>query len=659
MGIPGLTRHLRDYGEPVVLGGQDSAALSPHDRHAHLPRIASVAIDGPSLVFAVYLSLRSWKVHLSTAEGLSPLDAQPTCDEVSRGFVRYICSLVQAGVRVEKIYFDGALPISKRPVRLARLEKTRQAAQKFYQGHIDGVRSGSAGAGRLPLQIAPEQVFCPRATPSRYTAISLTEFIVAQVIEDLMQRWTSSELRKHLGSHAVPHDVGDVTTPVFADRTEMVCGEADTACAVHAKRTGASVLSQDSDLLLHDLGDGALVLLDSVSLSAAMPECPLSGDGDNGSSPTILAQAWRPAAIARRLGVDDIRRLGFEIFTNPSMGLLSLVHHCDLPLAQATRADEFLAFADEYTRADAAGSDALTCATPPHIRDPRIAELYFQLAQGEGCDPQFQDETGAANMYFPVLLEDCARSAAYAQGSDTRVAAYSILNLLSSTISAPAVTGRKRTGKVVEYMRRGQQIAAVDVQLLSSQDGIFESVQLLWSKIHCVQHAMSLYQMSGHAGNQQNQSGRHGTAAASMRYWKAFALCEVLTSDSTMHKSMLSNRGMPLATFLRAGSSTTTSSDSFSRTVQWRDLHLRAQMQASLYSVKIFKQLVGAALAMRSPATGIDVELAETVDTVMHHLRDLPPVQDTVITPIADRADAERLVDVVFSALGEERKAWR
>lgn len=60
-----------------------------------VPRIESVVIDGPSLVYLIYSRLLSWR-----DPALNILDAQPTCNEVSMGVVMYLLQLMCAGVRM-------------------------------------------------------------------------------------------------------------------------------------------------------------------------------------------------------------------------------------------------------------------------------------------------------------------------------------------------------------------------------------------------------------------------------------------------------------------------------------------------------------------------------------------------------------------------------
>jgi hypothetical protein len=90
MGIPYLTKHLLPYADSVLLGG------GPDDQKLdETPRVRSVVIDGPSLVYHVYYRLLAWMgpVH-------DVLDLQPTCNEVSRAVVTCLMELAREGIQM-------------------------------------------------------------------------------------------------------------------------------------------------------------------------------------------------------------------------------------------------------------------------------------------------------------------------------------------------------------------------------------------------------------------------------------------------------------------------------------------------------------------------------------------------------------------------------
>lgn len=86
MGISYLTRHLLPYAETISFGPRNNSEL---------PCQQNVVIDGPSLVYDVYHRLLT-NMH----PGCDILDVQPTCNEVSRGVVAFLCKLDSLGVEV-------------------------------------------------------------------------------------------------------------------------------------------------------------------------------------------------------------------------------------------------------------------------------------------------------------------------------------------------------------------------------------------------------------------------------------------------------------------------------------------------------------------------------------------------------------------------------
>lgn len=90
MGILYLTKHLLPHAECVLLGQEDD-----EDSAAALPRVRAVVIDGPSLVYHVYLRLLAWMDSNTDVR-----DVQPTCNEVSLGVVSFLLHLAQLGVQM-------------------------------------------------------------------------------------------------------------------------------------------------------------------------------------------------------------------------------------------------------------------------------------------------------------------------------------------------------------------------------------------------------------------------------------------------------------------------------------------------------------------------------------------------------------------------------
>jgi hypothetical protein len=110
-----------------------------------------------------------------------------------------------------------------------------------------------------------------------------------------------------------------------------VPGEADSYCTTMAKTTGAAVLSNDSDMVMYDLGsEGSLVLFDTLDII---------WDGDSNDyqelqNGILTAQRLCPVNIARRLGniiparKFSLLRLGFERARDPSASTGAIRSRC-------------------------------------------------------------------------------------------------------------------------------------------------------------------------------------------------------------------------------------------------------------------------------------------------------------------------------------------
>ncbi len=140
MGIPKLIQTLQPFAKRAIIGiNNPDAQLINNDATSMRPRVKSVVIDGPSLVYHVYQRLLCLKAgdranaksdNTPTHTELStryPLLFQPAYSDINQSVLAFINLLrCQHGIEVQKIYFDGALPASKREVRLMRLEDGRK-----------------------------------------------------------------------------------------------------------------------------------------------------------------------------------------------------------------------------------------------------------------------------------------------------------------------------------------------------------------------------------------------------------------------------------------------------------------------------------------------------------------------------------------------------
>ncbi|KAJ5162837.1 Small-subunit processome Utp21 [Penicillium coprophilum] len=542
MGIPHLTRHLLPYAENVLLDGREI--------DSELPRVEAVVIDGPSLVYHIYRRLLSWMDPSSDV-----LDYQPTCDEISRGVSSFLLQLTRLGVKIHKICFDGALPVSKREIRFSRIEKLRHRLELARRN--------------LSLPVTPKcrdvmptergQVWCSRGLPQRRKGLPENPFMVSAVFEDLRNRWNREQIRKEVDDDICC--LADTDYP-WAEITVMVPGEADVECASVAKLTGCAVLTDDSDLLLHDLGQhGAVLFLDSVQTSTGVWDP---------AEPDIRGLRICPHSLSGRLGISSVQWFAYELQRNVHMSFAELTR-ISKESSQATElSSEYLEFLREYQHETTDNEVVHGARQSLQPLDPRVSELFWQYEL-----PSIYCLGEQPHVYLGILNEDSSRRCAWEQGRTYRSLGYSLFNL-----SRPVTN---RFAAVHEFVRRGGRIVAEEITL--------SGTKTVASDMDLVRRRLA----TAHAAFDE------GLSAES--FWFLFALSDIYR-DGAGTTTIPS--GKELESFLTKGY--------MAQSTKWTDIHLLAQIQAALYSLRILKQLLDIA------ASGDDLNESSSL------LADLPPL---------------------------------
>ncbi|KAE8144347.1 XPG domain containing-domain-containing protein [Aspergillus avenaceus] len=517
MGIPRLRRHVNAFSEPVLL------ASEPHNKQTVIPHVQSVVIDGPSLVYHVFWRLMSW-----SDENLGFPGAQPTCDEVSCGVMTYLLLFTILGVKIERICFDGALPLEKRETRLSRLEKSRRKLELLRCKSQCYLR-----ARGCKHAVSFDNISHSRTLPVRHTNIPENPFIVPAVLEDLKNRWNKENIldvaRLTLGVQSI-----GVTGFPWANVAIMVPGEADIYCVCMAKQTGSSILTNDSDLLLYDLGaQGSVISLDSIEII-----------GYHGEQKEWQMKALRlsPTLVARRLGIPNMQHFAFQLKTDPNAGTAELVRRSK---NYSGDAPEYQLFIHQYQSETLDHQESMR-QTPQDL-DARVSELFCQYEL-----PQTYLSSNAPRMYLAILPEDHAKRCAWVEGRLYRKLAYSILNA-----SRP---DSERSEFVNEYTRRGGRIA-VDKIVLRDKKWIVEKTNMLVSRLKSIHNIL-------------------GGKALSPGYWIMFSLCELYCVDP----SHTFPDSAQLRRFFTVGH--------MGEKLEWSDIHFSAQIQSILYSLRILNQLL-------------------------------------------------------------------
>ncbi|KAJ5514884.1 Small-subunit processome Utp21 [Penicillium fimorum] len=542
MGIPHLTRHLLPYAENVLLDGREI--------ESELPRVEAVVIDGPSLTYHIYRRLLGWMDPSSDV-----LDYQPTCDEISRGVSSFLLQLTRLGVKIHKICFDGALPISKREIRFSRIEKLRHRLELARRNL--SLPATPKCRDVMPTKIG--QVWCSRGLPQRRKGLPENPFMVSAVFEDLRNRWNKEQIRKEIDDDI--SCLADTDYP-WAEITVMVPGEADVECASVAKLTGCAVLTDDSDLLLHNLGQhGAVLFLDSVQTS--------SGTWDP-AEPDIRGLRICPHSLSGRLGIPSVQWFAYELQRNVHMRFAELTRISQESSKATELSSEYLEFLREYQH-ETTDNDVVRGARQSlQPLDPRVSELFWQYEL-----PGIYSLDEQPHVYLGILNEDSSRRCAWEQGRTYRSLGYSFFNN-----SRPAAN---RFTAVHEFVRRGGRIVAEEITL-SGTKTVASDMDLVRKRLATAHAAFD-----------------GGLTAES--FWYLFALSDIYR-DGAGTTTVPS--GKELESFLTKGY--------MAQSTKWMDIHLLAQIQAGLYSLRILKQL----LDIAAPGE----ELVESSSL----LADLPPL---------------------------------
>ncbi|KAF1829042.1 hypothetical protein BDW02DRAFT_592894 [Decorospora gaudefroyi] len=189
MGIQGLARRLEPYATRY-----SSEQLEGY----------SAVVDGPALAY--YAHSLALVASASTAR-------IPSYADVVAAALRWLTSVESGNIKVSAIFFDGALPLSKRAERLSRTEQNNRRVQQLRANY--------------------PTISCP--VPTYLGSISYA--FLAPALQEALQ--------------ASP----------FASRTRIVPGEADDWCALHAKDNAQSIIfTSDTDLILYDYRPETLIV---------------------------------------------------------------------------------------------------------------------------------------------------------------------------------------------------------------------------------------------------------------------------------------------------------------------------------------------------------------------------------------------------------------
>ena len=398
-----------------------------------------------------------------------------------------------------------------------------------------------------------------------------------------------------------------------ADITYFVPGEADGFCAAlareHVRIEGHGrplVLTSDSDLLVHDLaGDNSSIgsssgsSNDAVQTAVVMFFRSISFNKSNDKGVTALKGIqFNPSEISSCL-VGPIIKIAFAVSQRPGSSLQENINYARSVCDHSTA---FRTFAEPYTATrpllstkgfrykPICGSSVEALDFEGFVVDARVSELFCQNLLLEQNHPQSkvttQESDNTLKMYLPSLYEDPQRSSAWDCGESIRVVAYSIIG------------GRNhKSNQVIEHCRRGARIVEKAIEGLNI-DQIISSLQEIAQNLREWRESFTVL----------NDSFR-------LRLYGVFAVCKFLLQNERPMPSEEEIQSIFRGHFLDKS---------------WEFLHLSAQVQASLYSLRLLRQVLEIWLHL-SKASETDNQIQFPVNVMKDaakELKSLPTIEN-------------------------------
>ncbi|OAA46280.1 hypothetical protein NOR_03033 [Metarhizium rileyi] len=350
MGIPHLYTTLRPLATWNFF--QDEAAV----------------IDGPALAYHI--------LHICRANGVS----QPSYGLLNHITLSWLDSLCLHNVFIRKLYFDGYLPRAKLEVRIARMMRATTRLKRLYTLHLQGC-------------------------PASYLA---TDDIVADVD---IYRTEGTELYQLVDPcFLVPAVLSCLReSKRYRTITEVVPGEADHFCAADVSKHGGILITSDSDLLVHDLGEARITFLRDLHIE---------------SRRGFKCLSFAPKQIFNKMKLaypEKAIQLAYERIMAPQATLSQLVNRCSRP---APPTAEYIDFSKNYTQSEEAVRLQRIALELPYFNalDPRVSETVLEICSrrsGLSMDVPIK-------MFLPPLLECPGLRSAWDQSTPIRRLAYSI-----------------------------------------------------------------------------------------------------------------------------------------------------------------------------------------------------------------------------------------
>ncbi|KAG6005908.1 hypothetical protein E4U21_007542 [Claviceps maximensis] len=476
MGVSHLYTSLRTFAHADILDGD------------------VVSIDGPALAYHA--------LHLCRANGVDV----PSYHFLGHVATCWLDKLELHGISVRSIFFDGYLPEPKLKVRIHRMHRLYAQLCDLYESNMHGCpasyvvqNAAEAGFNFFDVNVA--------------TAKKLIDpcFLVPAIID---------ALRKH---------------EKYRNVTQLVPGEADQFCADDICKQGGTVLTSDSDLLVHNLGHGRVAFFRDVR--------------ENDTSRITFA-SFVPEEIFETIGLrypEKALQLAYERQLSPRATLSQIIRKSSKPCSLST---DYLEFQDHFTPLQSSNlwDDDGCKLSSLEFSDPRISELILNF----NLPRKGRSAISPVRMFLPPLLECPALKSAWDLSTCIRQLAYSVLDYATISGDCQSVQEFRR---VQTLSSAGRKIPLLSLSLIKHR---MEEIVLYCSKM------MSFYNSNDH------------------QFWIALGIAMQM-SDSR-------RQGIPPDVLKGYERDQDLNPINISCHVPWAEIHLYAQVQGILYSFRILQQ---------------------------------------------------------------------
>ncbi|KAI0101542.1 hypothetical protein GGR51DRAFT_574934 [Nemania sp. FL0031] len=353
---------------------------------------------------------------------------------------------------------------------------------------------------------------------------------------------------------------------------EVVSGEADMFCAEDIRCHGGVLLTSDSDLLITELGPNGSVSFFSDIVAVNRSDV----------SQGLVACKFSLHAINDTLGISNVGGLGRVAFekVKHQTSFNNALERAKDRNSKSLESSEFQSFMEEYCMKEYLPRNHPVQKLLSSL-DPRISEIVIQtlLFDGAGTVPDLgnsDDSRGPETlaMFLPVMIENRDKKSAWTMSTAVRQLAYGIMQTFAI----------HRSPVVIEYrlLEASNSLMGRQIDVLGPEETL-EQCRLL-------------------TGTLKQLIERIPSACMQ---WLAFAIYQDIVWSTSEQRP-------PLSALVLQAKLESSDTDEHS----WDTIHFAAQVQASLYSLRMVKQILDVAASLCTALLPTMRELRECLSTL-------------------------------------------